>query len=152
MRRIRSPRVSLLHEIPAALTMPHGPKIPLPDVVGMRDARASAAMAAWREMGGFLLDGYDPGNFYCELLRSPGNFRLRDRLAGLSIADFKRRAASAEQALYNLGIPFTVYSDGNAIDRILPFDAIPRVLSAAEWADRERGVIQRVNALNLLIE
>ena len=60
--------------------------------------------------------------------------RLRDRLACLPITDFKRRAASAEQALYDLGITFTVYSDNNAIDRILPFDAIPRVLSAAEWA------------------
>jgi uncharacterized circularly permuted ATP-grasp superfamily protein len=103
-------------------------------------------------MGGFLLDGYDPGGFYCELLRSVDNLRLRDRLARLPITDFKRRAASAEQALYNLGITFTVYSDNNAIDRILPFDAIPRVLSAAEWVDIERGVIQRVTALNLLLD
>src|SRR5215207_6812394 len=114
--------------------------------------RRSAAMAARREMGGFLLDGYDPGGFYCELLRSVDNSRLRDRLARLPITDFKRRAAGAEQALYDLGITFTVYSDNNAIDRILPFDAIPRVLSAAEWVDIERGVIQRVTALNLLLD
>jgi uncharacterized circularly permuted ATP-grasp superfamily protein len=60
-------------------------------------------------MDGFLLDGYDPGDFYCELLRSPDYFRLRDRLARLPIADFKRRAAGAEQALYDLGITFTVF-------------------------------------------
>src|SRR3954452_2898808 len=98
----------------------------------------SAPMAVRREMDGFLLDSYDPGDFYCELLRSPDYFHLRDRLARLPIADFKRRAAGAEQALYDLGITFTVYSDDSAIDRILPFDAIPRVLSAAEWVDRCR--------------
>jgi uncharacterized circularly permuted ATP-grasp superfamily protein len=103
-------------------------------------------------MGGFLLDGYDPQGFYCELLRSADNALLHDRLAGMPIADFERRAAGAEQALYNLGITFTVYSDSDATDRILPFDAIPRVLSAAEWAHIERGVIQRVTALNLLLD
>jgi uncharacterized circularly permuted ATP-grasp superfamily protein len=104
------------------------------------------------EMGGFLLDGYDPQEFYCELLRGADNILLRDRLASMPTVDFKRRAAGAEQALYNLGITFTVYSDSNAIDRILPFDAVPRVLSAAEWAHIERGVIQRVTALNLLLD
>src|SRR5216684_3186154 len=105
-----------------------------------------------REMGSFLLDGYDPQGFYCELLRSADNDLLRDRLAAMQTADFKRRVVGAEQALYNLGITFTVYSDANAIDRILPFDAIPRVLSAPEWEHIERGVIQRVTALNLLLD
>jgi uncharacterized circularly permuted ATP-grasp superfamily protein len=100
----------------------------------------------------FLLDGYDPSGFYCELLRSADNALLRDRLAAIPTADFKRRVLGAEQALYNLGITFTVYSDKNAIDRILPFDAIPRVISAAEWAHIERGIIQRVTALNLLLD
>ena len=103
-------------------------------------------------MGDFLLDCYNPGAFYCELLRAADNQRLRDRLACLPTTDFKRRAASAEQALYDLGITFTVYSDNNATDRILPFDPIPRVLSAAEWVVIERGVTQRVTALNLLLD
>ncbi len=103
-------------------------------------------------MDAFLLDGYDPGGLYCELLRCADMAVLRDRLARLSVADFKRRAAGAEQALYNLGVTFTVYSDTNAIDRILPFDAIPRVLSAIEWAHIEAGIIQRVTALNLLLD
>src|SRR6266699_1460273 len=103
-------------------------------------------------MGAFLLDGYNPQGFYCELLRSADNALLHDRLAAMQTADFKRRVVGAEQVLYNLGITFTVYSDKNAIDRILPFDAVPRVLSAAEWAHIERGVIQRVTALNLLLD
>jgi uncharacterized circularly permuted ATP-grasp superfamily protein len=105
-----------------------------------------------RNMGGFLLDGYDPEDFYCELLRCPETAQLRDRLSHFPTDVFKRRAAGAEQALYDLGITFTIYSDNSPIDRILPFDAIPRVLSAAEWAHIERGVIQRVTALNLLLD
>ena len=62
------------------------------------------------------------------------------------------RAAAANAELYNLGITFTVYSDAKAIDRILPFDVIPRVLSAAEWRQIESGVIQRVTAINLLLD
>jgi uncharacterized circularly permuted ATP-grasp superfamily protein len=103
-------------------------------------------------MGGFVLDQYDPGGFYCEMLRCPATAEIRDRLARMPIAEFKRRAAGAEQALYNLGITFTVYSDSQAIDRILPFDAIPRVLPQHEWSYIERGVIQRVTAINHLLD
>jgi uncharacterized circularly permuted ATP-grasp superfamily protein len=64
----------------------------------------------------------------------------------------RRPPADAEAELHNLGITFTVYSQKNAIDRILPFDVIPRVLSADEWRHIESGVIQRVSALNLLLD
>ncbi|HTH96338.1 MAG TPA: circularly permuted type 2 ATP-grasp protein [Stellaceae bacterium] len=103
------------------------------------------------ERGDIVLGNYDPDGFYCEMLRGDGNEAIRDRLAGLSIAELRRRASDAEAELYNLGITFTVYSDKNAIDRILPFDVIPRVLSVAEWRHLEAGVIQRVAALNHLL-
>ncbi len=66
-------------------------------------------------------------------------------------AELARRAQIAEVELYNQGITFTVYSDKDAIDRILPFDLIPRVLTAREWDVLERGVRQRVAALNAFI-
>jgi uncharacterized circularly permuted ATP-grasp superfamily protein len=103
-------------------------------------------------VGDFVLDQYDPGGFYCEMLRCPETANIRDRLGRMPIAEFKRRVAGAEQALYNLGITFTVYSDSQAIDRILPFDAIPRVLPANEWDRIDRGVKQRVTAINLLLD
>ena len=59
---------------------------------------------------------------------------------------------AAEWALHALGVTFTVYTDGAAIDRILPFDAIPRVISAEEWRHIERCVVQRVTALNLVLD
>jgi uncharacterized circularly permuted ATP-grasp superfamily protein len=103
-------------------------------------------------MGEFLLDGYDPRGFYCELMRGPANAPIIDRLAKIPIVEFRRRAAGAEQALYNLGITFAVHSNEVTTDRILPFDAIPRVLSTDEWAHIERGIVQRVKALNLLLD
>ncbi len=104
-----------------------------------------------------LLGAYDPGGFYCEVFGGPKQpathtGTVRERLDGLSLAEVRRRAQAAERELYNLGVTFTVYTSREQIDRILPFDVIPRVLSAAEWDTIERGVIQRVTALNRFIE
>ncbi len=51
-----------------------------------------------------------------------------------------------------MGITFTVYSEGSNIDRAWPFDVIPRVIEAGEWAAVERGLVQRLKALNLFID
>jgi uncharacterized circularly permuted ATP-grasp superfamily protein len=104
-----------------------------------------------------LLEGYDPGGFYCELLggatRAAQHAQtVRARIDGMSLAELRRRAQAAERELFNLGVTFTVYTSREQIDRILPFDVIPRVLSAAEWDTIERGVVQRVTALNRFIE
>jgi uncharacterized circularly permuted ATP-grasp superfamily protein len=99
-----------------------------------------------------VLDGYDPQGFYCEMLRSGASRVVRQRLSGLSITALKQRAASANAELYNLGITFTVYSDAKTIDRILPFDVIPRLLSAEEWQHLETGITQRITAINLLLD
>ncbi|HEY2538688.1 MAG TPA: circularly permuted type 2 ATP-grasp protein [Stellaceae bacterium] len=99
-----------------------------------------------------ILDGYDPKGFYCEMLASPASAAIRERLSRLSIEALKERAAAANAELYNLGITFTVYSDAKTIDRILPFDVVPRVLSAAEWRHLETGIVQRITAINLLLD
>jgi uncharacterized circularly permuted ATP-grasp superfamily protein len=102
-----------------------------------------------------LLDGYDKGNFFCELMdcaaHDPAVRLIASRLANMDPAELARRAEIAEVELYNQGITFTVYSEKDAIDRILPFDLIPRVLTAREWDVLERGVRQRVAALNAFI-
>ena len=102
------------------------------------------------------LDGYDPGEFYCELLgagKQPGRqiAPLWHSLETSELSALKDRAADAERELFKLGITFTVYTEKDAIDRILPFDVIPRVLTAAAWAKIEAGVTQRVKALNLFL-
>jgi uncharacterized circularly permuted ATP-grasp superfamily protein len=102
------------------------------------------------------LGPYDPGRFFCEMLRQgqqsdPAINKLLERLAGLPLETLRRRAADTERELLERGITFTVYSDATAIDRILPFDLIPRVITRDEWAVLESGVRQRVLALNTFL-
>jgi uncharacterized circularly permuted ATP-grasp superfamily protein len=103
-------------------------------------------------MNSSVLDGYDPQGFFCEMLRSAASRAVRERLSGLSVEALKQRAAHANAELYNLGITFTVYSQAKTIDRILPFDVIPRLLSGEEWQQIESGIVQRITALNLLLD
>jgi uncharacterized circularly permuted ATP-grasp superfamily protein len=99
-----------------------------------------------------ILDGYDPNGFYCEMLGSSASADVRKRLLRLTIGELQERAAAANAEMYNLGITFTVYSDAKTIDRILPFDVLPRVLSAEEWRQLESGIVQRITAINLLLD
>lgn len=103
-----------------------------------------------------LLDSYDPNDFYCEMLGNnasvaPHTKPVRYKLGQIPVNEFRDRAHDAELELYNFGITFTVYTQKEAIDRILPFDVIPRVISAGDWDFIERGVTQRVTALNCFL-
>ena len=99
---------------------------------------------------------YDPGRYFCELTRSradagPVPEWLIQRLGRIGLDALRARACAAETELIDLGVTFTVYSDATAIDRILPFDCIPRVVTAGEWRLLERACIQRVAALNAFL-
>jgi len=101
-------------------------------------------------------DAYDPAGYFCEMLGPrpepiAATDLIRDRIARMSLNQLQHRARAAERELYNLGITFTVYSERDVIDRILPFDLIPRVLSADDWETIESGVKQRVRAINLFL-
>ena len=103
-----------------------------------------------------LLHRYDQAGFYDELFGgreqlAPHAALIRERLSALAFDDIHRRSEDAARELYNLGITFLVYSEQEAIDRILPFDVIPRVISAREWTHLEAGIVQRVTALNLFL-
>lgn len=73
---------------------------------------------------------------------------MRSRVAAIGLDALRQRADGAENDLINLGITFTVYSDATSIDRILPFDCLPRIITASEWRNLEAGVKQRVQAIN----
>ncbi|MBV1837749.1 circularly permuted type 2 ATP-grasp protein [Acetobacter estunensis] len=103
-----------------------------------------------------IFAAYHVPDFFCELMNRGGPLpdelrSVRDRLAQFDLAELRHRTENAEKQLYRLGITFTVYSDREAIDRILPFDVIPRVLTAREWTHIEKGVQQRVQAINLFL-
>lgn len=99
---------------------------------------------------------YDPGGFYDELFSAANTPRtasrkLFDYLTTLDSEDVYNRKMTAESAIIEQGITFTVYSDGKNIDRAWPFDIIPRVISSADWMDAEEGLKQRLKALNMFI-
>ncbi len=105
-----------------------------------------------------LLDTYDPtaNTFFDEMLVAPGEPRphykyLHDQLSGLTpeLMDERRKAADA-MFLYQ-GITFTVYSQQEGVERIFPFDLIPRVIPHAEWDKLSAGLEQRVRALNAFL-
>ena len=109
------------------------------------------------EAGPGQIAGYDPGAYYCEMMGRADAPALhtepiRRQLDALSMDDLKQRAQAAERELYNLGITFTLYSGATSIDRILPFDVVPRVLSPSDWTTIETGVVQRITALNLFLQ
>lgn len=100
---------------------------------------------------------YDPGEFYDELFVAKGQPRpyavpLIDRINSLSPGDLEIRQEAAKTAMMKLGATFNVYNDSQGTERILPFDLIPRIVSASEWSHLERGLKQRIHVLNLFID
>ncbi|MCP5305604.1 MAG: circularly permuted type 2 ATP-grasp protein [Chromatiaceae bacterium] len=100
---------------------------------------------------------YDAGVFFDEMISTPGHPRTVARhlaafLKSLSTEEVKARQQSADAAIVDMGITFTVYSEGTNIDRAWPFDIIPRVIPGKEWARVSAGLEQRVRALNLFID
>jgi uncharacterized circularly permuted ATP-grasp superfamily protein len=101
-------------------------------------------------------DTYDPGNFYDELFIAEGQPRpeakpLIERINSLSEGELLQRQQAAQIALFKLGVTFNVYGDNQGTERIFPFDIIPRIVSAHEWEWLERGLKQRIFALNQFI-
>jgi uncharacterized circularly permuted ATP-grasp superfamily protein len=93
---------------------------------------------------------------YDELLQSNGQPRaagkaLKNWLDNLDDPSLLQRRQAAELAIRQMGITFTVYADKGNIDREWPFDIIPRIIDADEWRRIERGLKQRVKALNCFI-
>jgi uncharacterized circularly permuted ATP-grasp superfamily protein len=77
---------------------------------------------------------------------------LVQQLQSLGLAELQQRQDLAELDIVGMGITFTVYSDGRGIDRAWPFDVIPRVIAADEWRGIERGLVQRLRAINMFID
>ena len=100
---------------------------------------------------------YEPGDFFDEMFDPTGQAReparaLAQFVETLPDGELLRRQRSAERALLNLGITFGVYGDLAGNERIFPFDLVPRIVAAREWSHIERGLKQRIRALNLFID
>jgi uncharacterized circularly permuted ATP-grasp superfamily protein len=104
-----------------------------------------------------LTAGYEPGGFFDEMFEAPGAARphyrdLYETLSTLTPATFDGRRQAADVSFLRQGIGFTVYDDDEGIERIFPFDLIPRVIPHGEWQLLERGLAQRVVALNQFLQ
>ncbi|MBU0751024.1 MAG: circularly permuted type 2 ATP-grasp protein [Gammaproteobacteria bacterium] len=103
-----------------------------------------------------LLDYPQPG-IYDELVDEklrprPAAKLLFDYVNRLGIAELLARREAVDAAIMAMGITFTVYSEAGNIDRVWPFDLIPRTMSKREWDRIDAGLKQRLTALNLFID
>jgi uncharacterized circularly permuted ATP-grasp superfamily protein len=78
--------------------------------------------------------------------------KVVDALQQFNVAALQQKDRLAGELFMNQGITFTVYSDNEGIERIFPFDIIPRIITSAEWAHVEAGIKQRLKALNMFLK
>src|SRR5438876_1174979 len=76
---------------------------------------------------------------------------LADSLGQLPLHEFQQRRQSADLAFINQGITFSVYSDRRGVEKIFPFDLIPRPVAGSDWNCLEAGLLQRISAINLFL-
>ncbi|MEN8685992.1 MAG: circularly permuted type 2 ATP-grasp protein [Desulfuromonadales bacterium] len=100
----------------------------------------------------YALDGFYDEMFDAEGRPRPGAGAVVDRFNELPLEELRRRQQSAEKALLQMGITFSVYGDEQGTERIFPFDIVPRIIAHNEWMHMEAGLKQRVQALNLFID
>ncbi len=102
-------------------------------------------------------DAYQTEGFFDEMFDDQGQVRpqaklLIDLIDSLPTGELESRKSAIERAMYRLGVTFTVYGNDAGTEKIFPFDVIPRMIHAQEWVTIERGLRQRICALNMLVD
>ncbi len=104
-----------------------------------------------------MWDQYKVDGLFDEMFTEPGSPRahyapVTRRLAKLNSAALDRRRRMADVSFRNQGITFTVYGDQRGVEKTFPFDLVPRIIPANEWDIIERGLTQRITALNMFCQ
>ena len=102
------------------------------------------------------LENYDHSGFFDEMFDGSGTVRphyrhIMEELADMPADEYRKKQSAVDAAFMRGGVTFTVYSGDEGTERIFPFDCVPRVIAADEWAVIEKGLIQRLTALNLFL-
>lgn len=102
-------------------------------------------------------NNYDPGTFYDELIAGDGSARphatrLAEYFSDMDPRELDERQRAVDSTIVDMGISFTIYSEGDNIDRAWPLDLVPRAMPGSEWDRVEAGLAQRLRALNLFID
>lgn len=103
-----------------------------------------------------MLKRYDQAGFFDEMLDKDGQARphyrkFRQHFKALTPQEFEHKRHSVDVAFLRQGITFNVYGDSAGTEKIFPFDLLPRIIPAKEWEFLERGLTQRITALNLFL-
>ena len=104
-----------------------------------------------------LFDGYRVDGFFDEMFSATGQARpeyrrVHSRMETLNRQDLARRHDLAQRSFRNHGITFTVYEDDHGVEKLFPFDLVPRIIPSRTWTRLEAGLKQRVQALNHFLE
>ena len=104
-----------------------------------------------------LFAAYGRHRAYDEMFGRSGEVRahcrpLYEELRGASPGQLGELQLEADKAFLTQGITFTVYGDEQGTERIFPFDLVPRLITATEWQTLERGLTQRLTAINLFLK
>ncbi|MCU0353978.1 MAG: circularly permuted type 2 ATP-grasp protein [Cytophagales bacterium] len=105
----------------------------------------------------FVFDNYQTDGFFDEMFEADGKVRthceyVKEQIENLPKGELLQRQHAAERTLMQMGITFNVYHNGEGTERIMPFDLVPRLIRGDEWERLERGLKQRITALNLFID
>ncbi|HYJ37757.1 MAG TPA: circularly permuted type 2 ATP-grasp protein [Chitinophagaceae bacterium] len=108
-------------------------------------------------MDGHLLQTYRPDTMvWDEMFGSstvrPAYSNFVSAIEGISAEEMNRKDELAKKLFMSQGITFTVYSSGEGIEKIFPFDIIPRIIRQEEWSQIEKGIRQRLRALNIFLK
>ncbi|MGE0266963.1 MAG: circularly permuted type 2 ATP-grasp protein [Candidatus Omnitrophota bacterium] len=103
-----------------------------------------------------MLADYKTDDYYDEMLQKKDHIRpsyslLAQKISRMSMEELHQKQFAAERAYVSMGITFNVYHEGKGLERTLPFDIIPRIINRNEWQDIDRGLKQRVQALNVFL-
>jgi uncharacterized circularly permuted ATP-grasp superfamily protein len=101
-------------------------------------------------------DGYELDVAYDEMFRTKDKPRgaykhLYTQLLNMEPEELRRSKQQADTSFFNQGITFTVYGRKEGTERIFPHDLLPRIITSAEWKTIERGLTQRITALNMFL-
>jgi uncharacterized circularly permuted ATP-grasp superfamily protein len=99
---------------------------------------------------------YERGGFFDEMFEQPGRIaphyeKFVRSFCRMGAEEFHARRHSIDLAFLRQGVTFNVYGDARGAERVFPFDPVPRIISAKEWEFLERGLTQRIVALNLFL-
>jgi uncharacterized circularly permuted ATP-grasp superfamily protein len=99
---------------------------------------------------------YERGGFFDEMFEQPGRIaphyeKFARSFCRMGPEEFHAKRHSIDLAFLRQGVTFNVYGDARGAERVFPFDPVPRIISAKEWEFLERGLSQRIVALNLFL-